>query len=172
MGSWQTGVGSDLVERIVDTIDYLYKNKDSLLEELMSSASPREAFNVLCSFPEVGTFLAWEIYSDLLYAEGEFFPWTENDWAYAGPGAQIGLEMIWKRQHPIPWMSLDWYLEGLRALQDDQKDSMRKLGLDFSSVCLEGKETLSLRNLEHWCCEFQKYEHGRTRRKFKCQVTV
>lgn len=58
------------------------------------------------------------------------------------------------------------YLSEICELGDGQEAAFERWGLNFNAIAPPGKEHLTLRSIEHWCCEFQKYERGNTKRKF------
>ena len=126
--------------------------------ELKAQRTPQSAFAFLTTLPGIGAFNAYEIYSDLMYCDERYFGWGEDAWANPGPGCQRGLKIIWPGRTD--------YLALMRKLRDEQDAAFEKLGLDFRAIAPPGKERLIMRSIEHWCCEFQKYERGNTKRTF------
>lgn len=150
--------GRDKIERICLMLGATFANRERHARDLKTAKTPREAWERLKGLPGIGPFLAYEIYSDLLYFGDRFFKWDEDAWANPGPGCQRGLKIVWPERRD--------FLSEMCELRDDQDAAFRRLGLDFAAIAPPGKEHLTLRSVEHWCCEFQKYSRGNTKRKF------
>jgi len=150
--------GRDKIERVCLMLGETFRDRERSARDLKKAATPSEAWERLTMLPGIGPFLAYEIYSDLLYAGDRFFKWDEDAWANAGPGCQRGLKIVWPERRD--------YLSEMRELRDDQNTAFKRLGLDFAAIAPTGKEHLTLRSIEHWCCEFQKWSRGNTKRKF------
>jgi hypothetical protein len=150
--------GRDKIERVCLMLAATFKDRERHARDLKNADTPSEAWERLTQLPGIGPFLAYEIYSDLLYLQGRFFAWDEDAWANAGPGCQRGLKILWPGR--------TGYLAEMRELRDGQDEAFKKLGLDFRAIALPGREHLTLRSIEHWCCELQKYQRGNTKRKF------
>ena len=115
----------------------------------------REAHTWLASLPGFGPFLAYEVLVDLCYAPA-VLPFSENDWVNVGPGAAEGLRAL--RLAPIE--------ESIRSLAARQREGLARAGR-----VLRGPD-LTLRNIEHCCCEFSKYERARAGGRNKRRFTV
>lgn len=125
-----------------------------------SWSSPAGLHRELTTLEGIGPFLAYEIYSDLMYTGSTIV--QENDWANPGPGAQKGLELLFPGQRN--------HVELMIQLQRNQINSFHRLGLAFEHVALkdENNEThwLTMRNIEHNLCEYSKFARGKARSKF------
>lgn len=150
--------GRDKIERVSLMLSDIFRNRELFARDLKATRQAQDAWKVLTTLPAIGPFLAYEIYSDLMYVPGRFFAWGEDAWANPGPGCQRGLKLIWPGRTD--------YLALMRKLRDEQDATFEKLGLDFAAIAPPGKARLTMRSIEHWCCEFQKYERGNTKRKF------
>lgn len=149
--------GRDKIERVCLMLAETFRERDGFARAVKSARTPQDAWRALTSLPGIGPFLAYEIYSDLMYANGRFFAWDEDAWANPGPGCQRGLKLIFPGRTD--------YVSLMRNLRDEQEATFARLGLDFAAIAFRGKR-LTMRSIEHWCCEFQKYERGNTKRKF------
>lgn len=99
-------------------------------------------FYTLTEIRGVGEFLAYELATDLNYFH---LPTSENDFVNIGPGAQSGLFEIFGRSKT----------EDLRWMQKNQTQLFDEYGYQYPY--LDMKPRLTLRDLEHSCCEFNKY---------------
>jgi hypothetical protein len=118
----------------------------------------------LCTFPYIGSFMSYEVVTDLSY----LFPYEDKmTWANAGPGAARGLSRV-----------LDGKLGRFRNSPTQQAamcEHMRHI-LD-ASFCSEDAwpaewPIWDMRTVEHTLCEFDKYERvrlgeGRPKQVFK-----
>ena len=100
----------------------------------------------LCRFSATAGFMAYEYACDLEYTD-YFNPEDKYTWCNKGPGAQQGLNLLTTgKRHGA--MSQDKFLDGARELFGIMKSVFNK---EFPN------EDLSMREVEHWLCEFQKY---------------
>ena len=100
----------------------------------------------------MGAFFAWQILCDLLETRviGEN---TDNQWTCLGPGAKNGLRRI------FPLETTKGELKFTRILRDicsprGPKSGFTALGLEFPAFL---DKPLSLKNVEHALCEYDKY---------------
>ena len=156
------GKKCDKVGLYVGWLDEIHKVLPDLWANLQKAPTMAEAHKVFRVLSGVGGFVAYERIIDACYPEGggPLLPFTEDDWAHIGPGAMRGLALLWNGELPKPKMTLDL----LRELQKDQAQAFLRAG-----VRLEGPP-LTLRNVEHVCCEYSKYrratEGGRSKRTY------
>jgi hypothetical protein len=95
-------------------------------------------------------------------------PFSNDDWAIAGPGARKGISMLLKKAIRSDELAV------MRWLRLNQKEEFARLGLDFPYLT-DGKGgpiEISISNIENCLCEFHKYLKirdgtGRARRKFR-----
>ena len=106
---------------------------------------------VALTIPNVGDFFAWQILCDLL--ECKVLGWnTDNQWACLGPGAKNGLRRIFCLE------TTRGELKHTRLLRDlcypkGPKSGFARMGLKFPAFLLK---ELSLKNVEHALCEYDK----------------
>ncbi len=113
-----------------------YKN----WEKIWHAPNMAEAFKEVKSMKGFGAFLAYEIVVDLNYAHAR---WGEDSFVNTGPGAYRGLRYI------FPTIERRDGGSGIRWLHSHQPR------------IVHGKQ-LSLRNIEHSLCEYQKYRKFQT----------
>lgn len=148
--------GFTKVEGYMAAVNDLHKHlKNGLTEEINSAKTPKEVFEILQSVYCVGRFISYEVLCDLIYCqaigyEGRVF--TLDDWANVGPGAKEGIRMM----YPSTKGEKNIYARMVQ-LRDEQQQHMDRLGLRFQYYEKFTKGHLSLRTIEHDCCEFQKY---------------
>ena len=143
------------LRRLLDTFDFVRKNIGKLAKEVVAGAKRRsikDCQNALLKMPNVGDFFAWQILCDLLESRllGEN---TDNQWATLGPGAKNGLRRIF----PLPTSRGE--LRHTRLLRDlcapaGSQSGYQALGLAFPAFL---DKPLSLKNVEHALCEYDKY---------------
>lgn len=117
------------------------------------------AYNRLLPAIGFGPFITYEVISDLRWTRYLNHANDIMTWANAGPGAIRGLNRLLGRD----------YKRGMR--QNEAVELMRKL-LELSTDYLDADmPPWEMREVEHWLCEFDKYERvrlgqGRPRVKF------
>ena len=142
-------------ERLLKTLHFARKNSASLASQVIKAAenkSLKMAHKTLLSIPNVGAFFAWQILCDLLETRvlGKN---TDNQWTCLGPGAKNGLRRI------FPLETTKGELRYTRMLRDicsttGPNSGFAALGLAFPSFL---EKPLSLKNVEHALCEYDKY---------------
>jgi hypothetical protein len=141
------------VRVVVDKLAQIHEQLPALLDALRRASSLSDAHSVIAGLPGFGGesgFLAYEIVSDLVY-EPALLPFSEDDWANVGPGAKAALRQMLVGPHRDESL----FSEAIRILRREQAAYFRAAG-----VMLSGPE-LTLRNIEHSCCEVQKLWHVR-----------
>jgi hypothetical protein len=111
----------------------------SLTQYLKRAVDLKSAWWVLRKMrvPGCGKFISYEIVCDLMLVG--FLPFTENDWANAGPGALAMIEKMIPGANPL--VAMQW-------LQLNQDKYLKEWPY----------KKLSLRSIEHNLCEFRKYK--------------
>lgn len=155
--------GTDKLERFEYIFRGVMEGMDVLMRIINKAKSLGAVHKALTSFPGIGPFLAYEMAVDISYCE-----WNnlgEDEWVNAGPGCQRGLQAIFPGIKPndCSWM--------IKVLRQAQEREFARLKLPFDAIAYDSK-WLTLRNVEHCCCEFFKYHKaitgtGRPRNKFK-----
>lgn len=107
----------------------------------------------LLQIPYLGRFLAYELVSDLRWTDVLRQAWDIEDWASAGPGCARGLGRVVAND------------PGRFAYGTDQAkmlDVMRELLAYSRSAEYWPQEwpRWEMREVEHWSCEFDKYERA------------
>lgn len=151
------GPGSK-VPLVIGRIEVARADLDSIYVDMLQPGSMEKAHARLTAVPGISGFNAYEMVIDLCYGNA-VLPWHENDWVHPGPGAIWGLEHLLADHHkPIRKPLAQEAIEYLRKFQAHY--------LRMAGVVLQGPP-LTLRNVEHSLCEFQKYRKGQTKGRTK-----
>jgi hypothetical protein len=160
--------GHDKLARIEYIFQQMHDKIDDLYDLVMGSKSLKDIWTFLKNMNGLGPFLAYEIAVDISYA-----PWNhhhEDEWVNAGPGCQIGINIIFPNTPPKQCPDKIFYL------RDIQQEEFARLSLPWETIAYKGR-WLTLRNIEHCCCEFQKYVKavnatGRPRNRFRATAQL
>ncbi len=173
MVSAYTLMGSkDKIENVVRLFALLHQDFHIFYSRINSCHSAAQVYEILRSAHGFGNFLAYQVLVDLLYPlpiynNTPLLPYSHDDWASAGPGAQRGISMLLKEEVEAE------NLDVMRWLRINQNVEFNRLGIQFSYLRdHEGNIIeISLANIQNCLCEFHKYVKitegtGRGRRKF------
>ena len=146
------------MRRFLESYDVLKHEIKQLSVEIAKNAKKRSLKginSVLRSIKGVGPFFAWQILCDLLEARiiGDN---SDNQWTSLGPGAKNGLRRLFTESN-LP--SSKGELKHTRLIRDvcassGPKSGYEALGLSFPAFL---NKELSLKNIEHALCEYDKY---------------
>jgi len=174
MVSAYSGLGTrDKIESVALIFATLQAEFLKLNRRIRACHSAAEVYGRLCEVYGFGNFLAYQVLVDLLYPlqaqEGTpLLPYSHDDWASAGPGAQRGIRMLLRDGISAT------DLEVMQWLRSRQHAEFARTGERFwflHDSCGRPVE-LSLANIQNCLCEFHKYVKirdgtGRGRRKFR-----
>jgi alpha-glutamyl/putrescinyl thymine pyrophosphorylase clade 1 len=115
-------------------------------ERLLRLGSMAELYELFCSVPSIGPFLAYQFATDLNYSEHVNF--SEMEFVMPGPGARDGIRKC--------FTSLGGYAEAdvIRWVADTQEHEFQKRGLEFRSLWGRPLQLIDCQNL---FCEVDKY---------------
>lgn len=127
------------------TIEAIRK-EESVLKNFLKRDSLQELVGYLKKFPGIGGFMGYEYACDLEYTK-DFNPTDKYSWANMGPGAKKGMSLV------------RWGVPGKQMTQDEWLTDARELFVILKKrVEAEfPEEDVSMREVEHWLCEFAKY---------------
>lgn len=137
---------------VLDSLTFLWENIEKIIVGISNAKEAKESFGIIKELPLVGSFLAYEIWTDLTYFGFFKQGWTDNDFVNIGPGAKEGLNIIYGRSN----------LSNLKKLHEIQEKFLsEKRNPTWNQIHYEdafsNEPLLSLRNIEHSLCEFRKY---------------
>lgn len=158
-------------------IPALHANMGKILKLVLTAKTPEEIIAFLKTLPAVADFIAHEFYQDFTYipryTNRKFMSFTQDDYTNVGPGASVGIRLI------FPNLKGKEQKIGIYKLRDLAEEQLCKYGnmpyLEWSKK--EGKYycssecNITLHQIEMWLCEFQKYwkmliGEGKQRSKF------
>ena len=141
------------LERYFKTMEFVKSNLSSMAKELQEAAKERsvkKCFFIIKEVPGVGKFMSWQILCDLLELR-QLGDCTDNQWTCLGPGARNGLHKIFKEVDDELQLTRQ-----LRNLCQASGEMSAYEAMDLDAPLLLNKE-VSLKNIEHALCEFDKY---------------
>lgn len=153
------GLRQSKIDLVCDAIEVANKRAASLILSIRKVNTLEHATKQLSTLPMVGSFIAYELVTDLRHTTVLYKAHDIMTWANPGPGAKRGLNRIFGR--PVKH-NLNTY----QAI-----DEMQQL-LELANDLVEKHvPTLEMRDIEHSLCEFDKYMRvklgeGRPRSKF------
>lgn len=164
-------------------IPHLHDNVSKLIATVLSAKKPEEIIEYLKTFPAVADFIAHEFYQDFTYisryTDRKFMKFDQNDFTNVGPGASIGIRLIYpnlktvkEQKQAIYWLK-DSAKEWLDKISKDKGEWMPYLYWNRDKGCYytDRECNITLHQIEMWLCEFQKYwkmiiGEGKQRSKF------
>ena len=168
--SWGFGAGSKL-KNYVWLINELKKKINEVLETIQENTSMEDLWLTLKKMNGIGSFVGYEIAVDINYCG--IVNLDENEWANPGPGCQRGINWIFtnlgepyifgtEERYEIEYKTTiqqgnrDRAIQIMYWLQSIHAEYMRQY-LDFDINSYYPYYPLTMRNIEHSLCEFQKY---------------
>jgi len=158
-------VGSDGQRKhimYVDRLSMMYRDRKLVVSAIRRHNSIQHAVNLLSQYRNIGQFVAYEFATDLTYTSILSRADDLYTWANPGPGASRGLcrllgrpvKLNMKAEEAVPYMQTL-----LSCISRDVPASF-------------WGRRLTMRDIEHSLCEFDKYERvrlgeGRPRAKFR-----
>lgn len=164
-------------------IPTLHKRMDELIKVVLTAKTPEEIIEWLKTLPAVADFIAHEFYQDFTYipryVNKKFMKFTQNDFTNVGPGASIGIRLIYpnlktlrEQKQAIYWLR-DAAEEQLTKISKEKGEQMPYLNWDKENkkYYVDDNCNITLHQIEMWLCEFQKYwkmmiGKGKQRSKF------
>ena len=165
-------------------IPTLHKNMNELIATVLSAKKPEDIIEYLKTFPAVADFTAHEFYQDFTYipryTNRKFMKFDQNDFTNVGPGATIGIRLIYpnlktvrEQKQAIYWLK-DEAEKCLTNIAKKKGEPMPYLNWNKEKGCYEIQKecNITLHQIEMWLCEFQKYwkmiiGEGKQRSKFQ-----
>lgn len=122
------------------------QKQESRLKEIVKENSLESMVDWLCQFPGIAGFMGYEYACDFEYSSW-FNPTDKYTWANPGPGAKRGMNFLIHGCLSTNFPKEEW-LVAARRLYLIMKNVFNK---EFP------QEDFSMREVEHWLCEFQKF---------------
>jgi hypothetical protein len=168
---WGRGVGTK-IKNYVWLCNEMRRNIRQVLKKVQECSGIQELWKYLMSQKGCGAFIAYEIAIDINYTRLVNF--DENEWANPGPGCQRGINWIfsnvgesWDLFGDVEdtneyirglnsFRSKEEYVEIMRYLVENQDEFFEEFAGNNPSDFYPFKK-MTMRNIEHSLCEFQKY---------------
>ena len=149
-------------------IPSLHKAIPRLMKEVMGAKKPEDIIRYLTTIPSVAGFIAHEFYQDFTYipryTDRKFMRFDQNDYTNVGPGASVGIRLIFpqlkgRAQKKAIYDLRDMAAEKLNAISQAKGEPFPYLYWDKESrsYYVTEKCNITLHQIEMWLCEFQKY---------------
>ena len=149
-------------------IPSLHKAIPRLMKTVLGAKKPEEIIRFLKTIPSVADFIAHEFYQDFTYipryTDRRFMTFDQNDYTNVGPGASVGIRLI------FPQLKGKAQKQGIYKLRDLAAEKLDKIGQEHGepfpylyfdkasgSYYTTEKCNITLHQIEMWLCEFQKY---------------
>jgi hypothetical protein len=188
MGIPDPSLGTNKIDYIFNLLDFYQK---SCVPAVDFCISIEHAVDVLKMAPNMGGFLSYEVATDFTYC-GQYLANApdKNTWANPGPGCVRGANYVetgdphmhvvkasnaleYMRSYYYRWKAYnDFHLKAacVEAELRFYKNSRTQVSHDDWNrivTMLEAFNNLSMREVEHWLCEFDKHERvGKNKRTY------
>ncbi len=120
--------------------------EEELPHKLQNCKSMNEAYSLLCSYPTIGEFLAYQYITDINYSDLTSF--SEMEFVKAGPGAKDGILKCFVELGEYSFEDV------IRMMAEKQGEEFDKMGLNFHNL---GGRPLQLIDCQNVFCEVDKY---------------
>jgi len=129
---------------------YLVKEieEDGRVNNILAENSLEKMVSYLSNFSGTAGFMGYEYACDFEYTE-LFYPTDKQTWANMGPGAQRGMSLVEHGTDKVKYSQSEW-LEKALVIRDTMAER-------FFNTFPDRIEVITMREVEHWLCEFQKY---------------
>lgn len=149
-------------------IPHLHDNINRLIIEVKKASTPEDIIVFLKTIPGVADFIAHEFYQDFTYipkyTNREFMKFDQNDFTNVGPGASVGIRLI------FPSLNYNEQIKGIYVLRDIASEKLKEISIKKGEEMqfvywdknnkkyeITKKCNLTLHQIEMWLCEFSKY---------------
>lgn len=164
------------------TIPALHAAVPKIVAVAKTSKTSEELIKYLLTLPSVADFIAHEFYQDFTYipkyTNRTLMKWTQNDFTNVGPGAMVGIRLIFpnlkgKEQKQAIYRLRDMAPEMLKKIAEEKGEPMPFVAWnkETKQYDIQTECNITLHQIEMWLCEFQKYwkmtiGEGKQRSKF------
>lgn len=167
----------------------LHDKISEIYDVITNCSTAEELIEELNTIPTVASFISHELYQDLTYipryTKRTFMRFDQNDYTNVGPGASIGIRLIYpslntikEQKQAIYWLR-DLAKKELKEIADRRGENFPYLYWNkvYSEYYTTGVCNITLHQIEMWLCEFQKYwkmqiGEGKQRSKFTPKTKV
>lgn len=118
--------------------------EDRVAQKLLNCKNMEEGYRLLLNYPLIGSFMAYQLVTDINYSDA--VNWRENEFTVAGPGAQRGIKKVFSKFTSYEDVIIECYCK--------QREEFARLNLDFKFL---GSHELQYIDIQNLFCEFDKY---------------
>ncbi len=118
--------------------------EDNLSQRIIKCKDMEEGYKILLNYPLIGSFMAYQLATDINYSDA--VNWSENEFTVAGPGAQRGIKKVFSK--------FSSYEDVIKECYQKQREEFKRLNLDFKYL---GTRELQYIDIQNLFCEFDKY---------------
>lgn len=156
-------------------------NIDGIINTCKNAKSAREILDYLTTFEGIGRFNAYQLYIDLTYIDTfshmHLFDFKKDSDINIGPGSTTGAKLIYPDAKPKDVLNIFNHLASVaeeeltKIANETNSEPYKYLKFDKNGFHLTNECTITITEIEHWLCEFQKYygcytHTGKSRTKF------
>lgn len=167
-----TGMFKDYVYCKV-VMSSLHKN----IPNIMNAKTISEFISAVEKVKGLSSFMSHELFLDAIlinkYWKQKVFPdFSENDFTNVGPGASLGIKIIFPSLKPKNQIDAIYWLRDLSEEYLAKNGEFKYIKWNKSKKIYEvGQHNITLHQIEFWLCEFSKYfkiiiKKGKQRSKF------
>ena len=124
-------------------IEKMFK-EDDLAQKIINCKNMEDGYNLLLKYPLIGSFMAYQLVTDINYSDA--VNWSEREFTIAGPGAIRGIKKVFKK--------FTSYEDVIKECCERQRAEFKRLNLDFKFL---GSRELQYIDIQNLFCEFDKY---------------
>lgn len=150
-------------------IPHLHDNINRLIIEVKKASTPEDIIVFLKTIPGVADFIAHEFYQDFTYipkyTNREFMKFDQNDFTNVGPGASLGIRLIFPSLETVKEQK-----QAIYWLKEKSNEELKKIGKQKAQTFpflywdknkrqyfISNECNITLHQIEMWLCEFSKY---------------
>lgn len=147
----KTPTGMDKLHGVISVIDNIASRQNEIVDHIRANPTLESAWQKMQEFNFVGSFIAYEIVSDLRHTLLLHDATDVNTWAAPGPGASKGLSWLQNRTiSSVP------YSKSAAARALDMMKALLELSRDTTYWPPDWPQW-EMREVEHWLCEYFKW---------------
>lgn len=179
MGIPDPSLGRNKIDYMFNLVDWY--DKIGITDFLSKAKSIEETTRFLRQAPNMGGFLSYEVATDFVYSRYLRDAVDKNTWANPGPGCNRGISVI-RNGNTSQRVSDSQALEDMRVLysawviditnniDEVTERAVVRAGEEnrkFVTTMMDAFHGLSMREVEHWLCEYDKHERkGKNKRTY------
>lgn len=120
--------------------------EDRFAEKVLQCKTMEQLYNLLISYPMIGSFLAYQYATDINYSDITNF--SEMEFVVPGPGAKSGIQKCFANSDSKVYTNI------IKWVSEEQEKEFERLGLQFHFLSGRPLQLIDCQNL---FCEFDKY---------------